>query len=452
MKDLKSNKSTISNVRGTLYLRLRTLSLKMRLWGLRIQLKKILKIEGTNFSLFNIILKNVFLQKYKDKNIPYIVNLSLVISTHYMHEKIPEKYLDFSQKEKEIIDNEKSLVLENEDLKGIISDHHLFVSFYHLSSSSFFPLSDKSKKISDECFEKAAKYNKYAKPLTNELFREKIIEIENRLKKEKKKYNTEIRSLRNARIRSMLPKINFSPQLITFIFTVISIMFLLTGYIYNKYLLGYYNIEVSHFFSSGDYLSTCIDKFYISGMSVLWSLFGLIVGGYVGVSNAAQKKIFDHKKNKVVIIFERLEDLAILLLILMVTVTVIANFYMNNIYRYNIIKTLILILITAIYAWMLLNKIIKEKAIYLSVLLLGASIFLVNISCELMNDIEKINRLNISDLKKYEFVFDREIEKDHNSLILLSANSGYFFFYDREKKKSIVIPKGSVKYIELIQK
>ncbi|MDP2854509.1 MAG: hypothetical protein Q8O28_09745 [Smithellaceae bacterium] len=282
MKDLKSNKPTISNVREALYLRLITLSLKMRLWGLRIRFKKILKISGANFSLFNLTLKNVFLQKYKDKKIPYITNLSLVISTYYMHEKIPEEYLDFVQKERDIIDNEKSLVLENDDLKRIISDYHLIEAFYHSSYSSSNFSSERSKILSDECFDKSIKYNQDAKPLANESFREKEIEIRNRLKNEKKKYRENLNHIRSSRISAILPKIHFSSQLVTFLFAVISMMFLLTGYIYNKYFLGYYNIEVSYFFSSGDYLSTCVDKFYISGTSVLLALISMIIGGYIG--------------------------------------------------------------------------------------------------------------------------------------------------------------------------
>jgi hypothetical protein len=230
-------------------------------------------------------------------------------------------------------------------------------------------------------------------------------------------------------------------------------MFLLTGYIYNKYFLGYYNIEVSYFFSSGDYLSTCIDKFYISGMSVFLTLISFVAGGYIGLRIIADEDIFDIKKNdKLKIINDRLSDITQIILVLFVTVVTVLHFCFDTITKYNNLKILIIFLIIYIYVWMLSKKILQKESVYVSMLILSASFFLVNISCELMTDIEKINRSKISDLKKYEFVFDREIKNDHKSLILLSANSGYFFFYDREKNIPVVIPKGSVEYIKLIQK
>jgi hypothetical protein len=172
MKDSKSNKTTISNGNRSLNLLIIHLIENGRLWVRKILFKRILKIQFANMRLFDLTFKNILLQKYKDKKIPYISMLSMVVTAHYLNyfnEKIPEKYLDFTQKEKEIVDNETRLVLENENLKQIISDYYLVAFFYH--SSDFSP--EKSKIISDECFEKSINYIKDAKPLTDELLQEK---------------------------------------------------------------------------------------------------------------------------------------------------------------------------------------------------------------------------------------------------------------------------------------
>jgi hypothetical protein len=187
-------------------------------------------------------------------------------------------------------------------------------------------------------------------------------------------------------------------------------------------------------------------------MSAFWTLFCLIIGSYIGIRDVANHKIFDYKKNKIDILNDRLSDFAMVLVTLINIVIVFISFYTDAINKYYSLNILMILLIILIYNWMLIKYIIKENTLYLSILFFGASFFMVNIGCSLMTDIEKMNRLKISDLNKYEFVFDREIKNDQKSMILLSANSSYFFFYDREKKKSIVIPKGSIKYIELMQK
>ncbi|MDP2854499.1 MAG: hypothetical protein Q8O28_09695 [Smithellaceae bacterium] len=179
------------------------------------------------------------------------------------------------------------------------------------------------------------------------------------------------------------------------------------------------------------------------------------MGGHpgIGLRIVADYDIFDVKNDNIQkIIDDRLYDISQISLVLFVTVVTVLHFYFDTITKYYNLKILIITLIMLIYSWMLIKKVLQKESLYVSILFLGVSFFLANISCELMNDIEKINRLNISDLRKYEFVFDQEIKKDQKSWILLSANSSYFIFYDREKKKPIVIPKGSVKYIELIQK
>lgn len=217
MKILKSDKPIVSKRKGSLELWINKWNLKVMIWGIKRQTKRVLKIQLNAYRLLNLSLKNILLQKYQDKKAPYISKLSLVISSHHADLKIPDDYLDFAQKEKEVIDNEIRSVFENDNLKQIISDYYLLLSFIN-----YIIPSDETKKLSDQNLEKAISYNKDAMPLTNESLRTKKIEIKNRLKEEKRKYNKLIRDKKYSYIRSILPNIKLSYQLIGFIFTFIS--------------------------------------------------------------------------------------------------------------------------------------------------------------------------------------------------------------------------------------
>jgi len=197
---------------------------------MRIYSKAILKSKSIVFKLFEIKLSGIFLEKYKNKKASYASKLALVISIYLLHEKMPEDFEDFFQKENEIIQEEIKLILENEDFKRIIADYFVLWSFYY--SQGF--VTESRKSLSEESFKKANKYDNNAQPLTTKTFSMKKKEIRKNYKREKKQLIKQLKMLIDNDIYTVFPKIDITPEQITYFLGITTTIFILTGYIYNS--------------------------------------------------------------------------------------------------------------------------------------------------------------------------------------------------------------------------
>jgi hypothetical protein len=75
----------------------------------------------------------------------------------------------------------------------------------------------------------------------------------------------------------------------------------------------------------------------------------------------------------------------------------------------------------------------------LYVLLIGSTIVI---------DHDAVYKEPLNELKRYRIRFANDIHLNQAPLVLLEANSNYYFFYDKQTKRSVVMRKEMIEYVE----
>jgi hypothetical protein len=211
-------------------------------------------------------------------------------------------------------------------------------------------------------------------------------------------------------------KINFSYSEVSSIIPVIAPLVIIGSYLFNKTYYSVFDIEVSNYFSTSDYLATSIEHIERSFITGIFSIIGIFLSLYTSSRNITYA---DSKKVKGKII----EYLFLLLFIFLIGY----SYYSHNIlfYFYLNLGFFILILkISYLIAYRLFNNSIKA----LFFLIFSLQI----ISNSLIQGREKAERLKNNWKKNsYELKFNQAIENSITTpVIIIGQNSKYIFLSD----------------------
>jgi hypothetical protein len=64
------------------------------------------------------------------------------------------------------------------------------------------------------------------------------------------------------------------------------------------------------------------------------------------------------------------------------------------------------------------------------------------------SDRDAVYKEPLNELKRYRILFSDRIHLNQAPLVLLEANSNYYFFYDKQTQQSIVMRKELIEYVE----
>jgi hypothetical protein len=404
---------------------------------LRFYGRRILRTGLDIYAIFNFRLKKLLLDKYSDKKIVFINKLANVICMQLMHEHIHEDYKDFYEEESDIVQKEIPELLQSDDFKQLIGQYLQLRAFYY----SVVFISPELKAQSDTYLEKARAYIENVPALSSKEFWRKRKKIRRILRKEKKDYIRKLRAFFKEEAYRGIPKVELSTEQVTYLVTVVTVLFFLTGFVYNKYFLGSYGIDVSRFFSIGDYLSTSVDKIYVTAIGASIAVLSYLEGIYEAYRNEIVNVHFD--------VETRRKPRGIYYAIILSLVASIEYFYFDFSGKYRMLSIFIfIILLTALHAIPIERFFKKSLSVYISGIII--IYFVAMMSGDIMDARYKIERLDIGELKKYHVVLDEGLSLDTSSCILLSGNSQYFFLYDKNANKTYIIPGGYVKYVEAV--
>ena len=175
---------------------------------------------------------------------------------------------DFAEKEEIFINYEVDRLIKIDLIRDQIE------KYFKLSLYCSADYSEEANKI----FEKAKAFSINADDLRHAEFNELKRAIVSDSKKtkwiEKESRKRVKQSGREKRIYEFVPWTLFRWENLIKIGTIGSAAFLMTGYLYNKYLLAYFNIEASKYFDISDYLATSVDKIELL---IKWFIFYLLI-------------------------------------------------------------------------------------------------------------------------------------------------------------------------------
>jgi hypothetical protein len=225
----------------------------------------------------------------------------------------------------------------------------------------------------------------------------------------------------------------------TSLISVMSSFFLISGYLYNHFLLGQFGIEVSKYFGLSDYLASSIDGISYSAYSAGLGLLSY----FLGMHSAS-------RKSKLQLEYEesRKEYWPYAILGVLVVGAVIG--YMKNLEQvYDSIS--LLIILAAMYLMpTVARKYFTEpkKALFLLIFIASFSALMF---AAVGKTVFKFRNYEFSKLNPYEVQLNEHISLKDKAFIILAGNSEYFFFLDKDRSV-IVLRKGDVMYFRQINK
>jgi len=411
-----------------------SMSFKISLFILNVLGRMILKCSHLHFLVILKKIQQKFLTRYQNKNIATINKLAHAITIYFIYDEIPEKYVDLVKTEQEIFNKELEELQKNPEIVKLLSDYFRIKAFYY----SYGWTTDLLKEKAEENIKKAKEYDNRATPLSNKDFAEINKTIKKSYKFLKKEYRKQLKEFISDQTARIIPKFEVKPAHLTFIISISTAVFLLSGYIYSKFFLKAFDIEVSKFFTLNDYLSASIDKIYFACVSAIIGTLVYLSGMYNRIRTEVESIHFEVKYKR--------SDFPMLIIIIMFSLLTVLAFYKNLPGKYGFLSMLIFFVLMAIYHKLPTEKFIKND-IYLSVFFVAFIYFGVHIFWTISGDIDRINRLSVRNLKKYNFQFNSDVTLDQNSVIFLTRTDDFFFFYDKKKNVTHVIPKSDIKLI-----
>jgi len=221
--------------------------------------------------------------------------------------------------------------------------------------------------------------------------------------------------------------------------SVISSFFMLTGYLYNHFLLNAFGIEVSKYFGLSDYLASSIEgiRYSVSGAAV-----GLLVLFFVAHSTSRMSPLqMEHERQSAPV---KYWPYLFFLLLGSIGVNVIAYYLNDQESFYDSTYTLIFLL-TIHFAPKLSRKYFKEPLTALFILVFIAS-FSGHMFASVGKEIYRFKHYDFSKLNRYEVGFSDRLPVGERELVLLAGNSDYLFFLDR-LRNPIIVPKREILYL-----
>jgi len=408
---------------------------KILLFLMRIYSRIILRCESQIFQLLRIKIQQYFLSNHKEATIAKIYKISHLTCLKYLQGKIPDEYIAFQKQESGLFKRADELVEQRKDLRDLLVHYFRVKSFYYISCIE----TELLRTESDKYYKKATEISESIPRLERKGFTQLNKEIQKEYRKSKKELNKQTKEFIAEATYEILPRIEISTSHISFIFSISATIFLLTGYLYNRFYLGHFGIEVSHFFTISDYISSSIDKIYIACIASIIGIFTYVGGMLSRIKNEVKFSQYESEY--------KASDSYIVILVVGISFLTVWSFYKGVPGKFGLLSMLILFVLMGIYHRLPVEKLIKNS-IYVSIICVAIIYFCVHIFWDVTKNIEKTSHMKPENLNKYTFSFKKPGSNCFNKLIFLSANSNYIFFYDKEKNKSYIMPKNEIAIIE----
>ncbi len=354
-------------------------------------------------------------------------DLAIYLTSIYIN-NFEDDLIDINKDE---LDNLKLVADSDEWIKKTITDFYRIISF-----SFIFNIDSRNG-----YFEKAKAINQLLEPIKS--FKE-VIKLVNDVKKDSKIFLKKVREISEKRyeqeLNNKIPPVKISSENITFLLTIFSTFFLISGIIYSKVYFHLLGINLSDFFSISDYLASSIDVLMYTFLSMIFGMIFYWRGFKSRVKIKIHENQFNIQPNK-----KKTNAYMIILLNIIFISTFCMNYYINNIFMYTLLYvplySIFFILYDLIPIWKYVENPLKVDFIVSSFFTFSILLILTAFSHS-----DQILRKEIKD-DNYKIVFQNESENDKN-LIFITSNSTSVFLLSTDTKKVKMIPLDSIVSIE----
>jgi len=229
-------------------------------------------------------------------------------------------------------------------------------------------------------------------------------------------------------------KISLSLGDVTSSISVISSFFLITGYLYNHFLLGQFGIEVSKYFSLSDYLASSLDGIRYSASGAALGLLSYFIGMHC-----------TSRKSRHQLEYEKSQKQYWPYLIFVSAIVGAAIGYLKNLETFYDASYIVIIFSAMYFIPRFAAKYFKDPLTAMFLLIFIAS-FSAHMFAAVGKAAFKFKNYEFSKLNPFEVEFNKRISLTDKEFTILAGNSGYLFFLDRQRS-AIVVRKEEVLYL-----
>ncbi len=321
------------------------------------------------------------------------------------------------EKQQELVDTTEQNALKNSAVKRTLAD---YCRIRHFIDSGF-----NRKESAEYHLTRAKDMGFAADPIK-----------EKELYAYEKSVRTDIAELRYSISEREAVKVDLSIPGMTFLLAVASSLFLISGYLYNQFLLGSFGVDVSYYFTVSDYISSSISKI---GFSFSAAAIG-VASYFFGVHSSSRKSFAQVELER------RKPDYWKYVIVWASIMGAILNLYLGNIQIFYSVSYLAVISTSLSYLPKACRKYFKRPDATLY-----TAIFVISLFTHLWSSTGmRINELRTDDLaemKAYDIAFSGSVGPTSDELLLVASNSNYYFLLDDERRMH-VIGKASVRSLQ----
>ena len=279
------------------------------------------------------------------------------------------------------------------------------------------------------------------KVTVNALSDKDLNKIERGINKEVKELRKHLKEIKLEKIESeklkKIKPIEIKASEVFLFISIFSSLFLIGGFLYTKFLLGFFGISTSHFFEISDYLSSSVDIIFPVFLSTLVGVVAYFRGFSLGFSEEISTEQFGTKilsRN-----FLWIHVLAIVSVILFGYSAIIHEVIIPS-YLFFPIVWFLGCIVTDFFN---IDKYIKNKLSFNAVTI-AFIVFVTYVGVLLLDTIIKVEDGRYE--SPYIVSFQNEYIKYRGHDFFL-ANSQYIFLLNKKTKEIVVIPKIGIKAI-----
>ncbi len=319
------------------------------------------------------------------------------------------------EKNKNEIDQSVDAALKNPRIKGTVVKYFIVKNFTEIQKKD----------------ERAAEYYQtLAKRYDQDV---SVINVEH-LSKIDSETRKEIKDIKNQISGREAFKVSLSLANAGALVSIVSTLFLITGYLYNNFLLGHFGIEVSEYFSLSDYLASSIEGVRYAASAATLGL----VSFFIGMHSASRRSYAQ-------IEMETKQKDYLFPLIFIVWTALSVKLYLDDSEQFYSMVYADILLIAFILAPPLSKYYFKEPNIAIFTIVFIAS-FSAHIGESVEKHIYRIEHNNIEDMKRYDISFKNPVPFDSSNITLITANGSYLFLRDN-KRKIYIVPREQIQYV-----
>ena len=277
-------------------------------------------------------------------------------------------------------------------------------------------------------------YMKCAKAFDSNVLNLDIYGVRNLLRKSRR----DLKHLKTSISDRQALRISLPTRNIPTVLSVISTLFLISGYLYSRALLGHFGIEVDKFFLLSDYISASIE-------GISYSIFATIsgaIGVFLGRHSVSRMSYLSFAQHRIPIQIQYYSFVTIF------GFTAIVAYLRNLESAYFLGAMAILFLSSRPIIWVVRRYVKDEDQSAANFVTFSILVFFLHLFVSVGVEIHKIKHGTISDLKQYNTSF-KEATISENTTILLAANSRYLFLRDMVNGTVHIVPVSQVQDVSV---